>query len=251
MAARRPPLAVPVFTPFDIKLAELCAKDLWNGIHFATKASSGISDERLLKTFYDACREHQASPSPVSVALLRQLIYVCRLGRSTPPSAHKPGIAALLRIVGPFYKASTRTQLTHLGKDAGVNAILELASAWVKGRHGVPLSTRLLFFCVPEMMIFNFSRPLGKAMHVPGDAEDGLKTFNTLLAEGMRANKALLTKLRLPRQTPVSVLSKADWLAIGNTTWWQRRVLDIALMIRFTDVEPHCILRTEARALTR
>ena len=36
MAKGRLPLAVPNLTPYEVKLAELCALDLWDGIDYQT-----------------------------------------------------------------------------------------------------------------------------------------------------------------------------------------------------------------------
>lgn len=36
MAKGRLPLAVPKLSPYEVKLAELCALDLWDGIDYQT-----------------------------------------------------------------------------------------------------------------------------------------------------------------------------------------------------------------------
>ena len=51
MATRKPLIPVPKFRPYILKLAELCAIDLWNGIDYETGKSMEVSDEELLHDF--------------------------------------------------------------------------------------------------------------------------------------------------------------------------------------------------------
>ena len=51
MAKGRLPLAVPKLTPYEVKLGELCALDLWDGIDYQTGKELKVRDEVFLANF--------------------------------------------------------------------------------------------------------------------------------------------------------------------------------------------------------
>jgi hypothetical protein len=98
------------------------------------------------------------------------------------------------------------------------------------------------------MMIFNYSNELGKAMHMQIRPQAALTNFNKLLSDGLHLNRVLFNKLKLPER---SALSQSNWDKINNTDWWKRRVLDLALLIKYGVSIPHPSLIRKARTLTR
>ena len=45
MAKGRLPLAIPKLTPYEVKLAELCALDVWYGIDYQTGKELKVRDD--------------------------------------------------------------------------------------------------------------------------------------------------------------------------------------------------------------
>lgn len=261
MAAGRYPIPVPKFTAFEVKLAELSAQALWQGIDFRTNKLAEVSDELILNNFqvsFQRLVKRPALPALLTEPDLRQLIRVGELKamfRSTLPLDFPKGIAAIPTLVVPTYRASTRKRPTIDRYSAGVKSVLDLSISWVSnpnpslnGNYRVPFSSRILFFCAPEMMIFNYSNELGKAMQMQTRPQAALTNFNKLLNDGLQLNRVLFKKLKLPER---SALSQSNWDKINKTDWWKRRVLDLALLIKYRVSVPHSSLVRKARALTR
>ena len=261
MPAGQLPIPVPKFSSFEIKQAELCSQALWEGIDFRTNELAEISDELLLNNFYVSFQHSLNFPrrrSLITEPNLRQLIRVAELKamyRSTLPIDFNQGIASIKSVVMPTYRLSTGINPTYTRLNGTTKAIMDLSLCWVNnpnnslnGNYRVPFSSRLLFFCTPELMVFNFSNELARKMRLQTRPQAALPQFNALLEDGMRLNRALLRRLKLPEK---SALSQDNWNKINTTDWWQRRVLDLALLIKFGVSVPHSGFTQKARAMTR
>jgi len=261
MAIGQTPIPVPRFTVLEIKVAELCAEALWSGIDFRTNEFSEISDETLLNNFYVSFQRlvrHPALPSLITETELKQLIRITDMKamyRSTLKLDFPLGIDAIANQVVPIYRESIGRSPTFSRLNYGVKSVMDLSLCWINnpkpsinGNYRVPFSTRLLFFCAPEMMIFNFSNDLAKKMQLQTRPQAALRQFNELLERGLHTNRVLLNGLKLPQR---SALNKTNWSRINRTDWWQRRVLDIALLIRFHISTPHIDFSRKARSLIR
>lgn len=260
MATGRLPIPVPKFTAFEIKQAELCATALWEGIDFRTNKLM-ISDQLLLNNFFVSFQRlvrRPTLPSIITIPQLQELIRVAELKamyRSTLPLDFNKGISSITTQVVPIYKASVGMQPAHTRLNAGVKAVMDLSICWVNnpkkslnGNYRVPFSSRILFYCTPELMVFNFSNELAKKMQLQSRPQAALPQFNKLLEEGLQLNAVLLGKLKLPGR---SALTESNWNKINKTDWWQRRVLDLALLIKFRISTPHSSFTRQARAATR
>jgi hypothetical protein len=261
MAIGKTPIPVPKFTALEIKVAELCAEALWRGIDFRTDAESETSDEILLNNFYVSFRRlarHPSLPSLITEAELKQLIRITEMKamyRSTLKLDFPLGIKSITNQVAPIYNASIGRSPNDSRLNYGIKSVMGLSLCWVNnpkpsinGNYRVPFSTRLLFFCAPEMMIFNFSNELARKMQLQTRPQAALRQFNELLERGLHINRVLLNGLQLPER---SALNKTNWNRISKTDWWQRRVLDIALLIRFQISIPHINFSRKARSLIR
>jgi hypothetical protein len=261
MPAGQLPIPVPKFTAFEIKQAELCAKALWEGIDFRTNELAEISDELLLNNFYVSFQRlarNPTRPSLITEPDLRQLIRVGELKamfRCTLPIDFNKGITSITTLVVPTYKLCVARRPAYSRLDGAVKAVMDLSICWVSnpnkslnGNYRVPFSSRLLFFCTPELMVFNLSNELAKKMQLQTRPQAALPQFNKLLADGLMLNRGLLGRLKLPER---SALSETNWKKINKTDWWQRRVLDLALLIKFRVSVPHNSITRQARAMTR
>lgn len=260
MPVRKQPKKVPVFTSYEMKLAELCATACWEGIDFRTNKIAEVSDQVLLNNFYVSFQRLVKSPtlpSNITEQQLRQLIRVAdvkAMFRSALELDFELGIDGITNLIVPIYKASTDKKPSISRFNAGVKATKELSLSWIdnpnpslNGNYRVPFTSRILFFCVPEMMIFNFSNPLAEKLNLQVRPQAALPYFNELMFNGLIANRALLNQLKFPDR---SALSLVNWNKISKTDWWQRRVLDIAMLIKFGVSVPHRSFVNEARNQT-
>jgi hypothetical protein len=70
--------------------------------------------------------------------------------------------------------------------------------------------------------------------------------FNKYLCDGLQLNNVLLKKLEMPKTT---VLAEDIWTEAKKGDWWQRRVLDLALLLHFGLVSATPQLQTKGKQL--
>ena len=255
------PIPVPKFTAYEMKLAELCAVALWQGINFETDKLAEVSDEVLLNNFHVAFQrlvKKPTLPTLINELQLRQLIRVGKLKamfRSNLPLDFERGIDAIRDLVVPIYVASKLKNSKISRIDASTRATLDLALCWItndkpslNGNYRVPFSTRILFFACPEMKIFNYTNSFEKVLKLQVRPQAAITKFNELLAEGMILNSVLLNQCKLPTN---SAMKLTTWKRVAKTDWWQRRVLDLALLLHYRLAVPNRTYTSKARALTR
>jgi hypothetical protein len=95
----------------------------------------------------------------------------------------------------------------------------------------VPLSSRLLFFACPKLLIFNFANPLAvEKMYFQSRPHVAYPFFSSAMLDGLRLNWAYLSQFNVPYNSSI----KEPMIdRLRKTDWWARRVLDLALLIRF------------------
>jgi len=261
MPVKQIPIPVPKFSPYQIKLAEVCATALWEGVSFETGLPGEVSDEVLLNNFHIAFQKivkNPNKPSSIDEAQLRQLIRVGKVKamfRSTLPVDFQKGIDSIRNHVVPIY-LQTKIKKAAVGRlEASTSATLELSKNWVNnpnpslnGNYRVPFSTRILFFACPEMCVFNYSKALEKAMQLQTRPQAAIKVFNKLMEDGLVVNRVLLSQCELPVNTAMSI---ANWNRVAKTDWWQRRVLDLAMLIHYKISVPHVNNIKKAKTLIK
>lgn len=249
MAISNQPLTVPLFTLDEIRLAHLCAIKLWEGIDFQKNKETELTDEELLSKFSIGIQRGISNPTVNQFIEedIRDLIRVLSMKviyRNRYKIDFQGGIDAINAEVIPVY-------LNYLGNtgilnsiDCATAAVLNLGTKFVDqtnakmpwGRSRASLAVRILFFALPDMMVFNFSKKLSHAMKFPAPTQRAIPEFNKILADGLILNDAFLT--RCPMPSP-KVLSPNTWQIANNNGWWKRRVLDIACLNYFKVTIPH------------
>ena len=260
MATRRQFNAVPKFTAYQVKLAELCALDLWEGIDYENGNDMEISDEELLVDFavpFQLLRKNPATVNGISEASIRRLIRVGKLKalfRSTNPTNFISGIQTITKDVIPIYNGWRNKTIKLTPTGYGLQATLNLGAGFVtnskptkRGNFRISLASRLLFFATPDMLLFNYSNGLGEAMNLQKRPQHAIPYFMEMLQQGLITNSALVSKLQLP---PSKLLGAVMWKRIKKFNWWQRRVLDLALLLHFGLMTARPQLITKARRLT-
>lgn len=259
MATRKPLIPAPKFRPYIIKLAELCAIDLWHGIDYETGKSMEVSDEELLHDFafpFKYLYENPQTHIQISEFSVRRLIRVGRLKamfRSAQEINFQAGIKAIETLVLPTYLGWRSGNLKLVETGYGLRSTLDLGASFVtatsvptrNGHYRVPLASRLLFFMTPDMKIFNFSNGLAKAMQLQSRPQAAIADFSIEMEKGLKKNQIALDKLRMPKP---KIIGEELWHCIDNSDWWQRRVLDLAMLLQFNVLKARPALQAQARA---
>ena len=253
-------IPVPKFSANHLALAEVCAIDLWNGFDYQTGKECDLSDEDLLVMFATptfAMYQSTTTRQTLTELDMRELIRVAQLKalfRSAQTTDFQGAISAYRATALAVYSGWKKKRLKLANNyDYATQAILDWSVKFVNnsstslnGNHRVPLACRILFFAMPDMMVFNFSNGLAKKMRFQSRPQAAIPIFNKYLCDGLQLNKVLLKKLEMPKPT---VLSEDIWTEAKKGDWWQRRVLDLALLLHFGLVSATPQLQTKGRQL--
>jgi hypothetical protein len=255
------PLAVPKLTAYEVKLGELCALDLWDGIDYQT-GKHIARDEVFLGNFGTsaaALYSGRRNALNVSVQDFHTFVIVAglkNLYQTSNGTDLVKGITAFNTAVLPSYTIWKKKKTTRSPVDLVTKAILDWSPTFVKnpntaskvGNYRVTLACRFLFFAFPDFPVYNFSEALSEKLNLQKIPQAAIPYFNQIMAEGMITNRLLLAKTVMPQPT---VMSLALWKRAEKNGWWKRRVLDLALLLHFGCVSARIELRREARRLTR
>lgn len=234
--------------------------DLWNGLDYQTGKESEVSDEDLLVMFASptfAMSKSTRTKQTITELDVRTLIRVAKLKalfRSAQETDFQGAIAAYRTTALATYTGYKKKSLRLPNQfDYATQATLDWSVKFVKntsvslnGNHRVPLACRILFFAMPDLMVFNFSNGLAKKMRLQSRPQAAILYFNQYLYDGLQLNQALLKNLDMPKPT---LLSAEIWQAANNGDWWKRRVLDLALLFHFNLVSATPQLQTKGRQL--
>lgn len=237
-------LRVPLFTIDELRLAHLCALELWEGREFDTGKTAYLSDEELLHEFslrFNAAKANPNTLVQIDEDLVRELIRVARLKALYRSSSKMNFANATNTIANDIVNSYNNWMANQAGLVAHAQttqSILDLAAGFVDQPPNinspkyfrVALASRVLFFAVPEMLFFNFSNGLNKAMNFQSQPQAAISIFNRELFDGLQRNDVLLSRCPMPNQT---ILSSKTWNDAKSNGWWKRRVLDIALLLHF------------------
>ena len=261
MAKGRLPLTVPKLTPYEVKLAELCALDLWEGINYETGEHID-RDELFLGNFgtpASALYSGRSNTLNVSVQDFHTFVIAGGLKRQYQTSNGTDlgkGISAFNSAVLPSYKTWRKKTTTPSSVDLVTKAVVEWSPSFVKnpntgsrvGNHRISIACRFLFYAYPDFPVFNFSDALSESLNLQKRPQAAIPYFNEILAQGMNTNKVLLAKTVMPQPTSMSLVL---WKRAEKNGWWKRRVLDLALLLHFRCMSARIELQREARRLTR
>lgn len=234
-----PTIPVPKFTKAQILLADICAKELWEGRNFIKRRKQSISEEELLSRFAVPALGLMQNPSSTQCFTQHDIDVLSdtsRIGRFKLPTNTPQAIASFQATISPTYQlwlSKSRKMKRH---QFPTRCTIDWSDDLVSGLpnkkpHRIALSNRVLFFALPNMPFFIYSGSLANnRLQIKGTPPKSIHEFNDSLAAGLKRNHLELSKLSLP---PALTMPSSLWTVINQTDWWQRRVLDIALMLHF------------------
>ena len=239
-------IPIPKLTKGEIDIANLCSKALWYGIDFET-GKNQTSDASLLETFATQFYQYHKNKTPLRPPIMelevRELIRVCRvyvLYRGLAGMDFKKGIGAIYKEIYDTYKEVIKKSYSGTPQADGANCLRVLSDGIVKkkGDNRLNLSSRILFFLIPDLMIFNMNTKVATEFGLPVRPHYHYADFYDLFAKGLKINQTLLNKLKLPKDD-LNELTFQTWDKVRQTDWWQRRVLDIAILIKLNLATPN------------
>lgn len=234
-----PPIPVPKFKKVDIQTAERCALELWQGRNYVARKRQPISEEALLIAFAGPCigLVNVATTGPCfSVPDCEILAKASRVGIYKFPPDYQNGIQNFQQVMRPTHQKwlTAKRNGYRLATTATFDFNRKIEPN-APNKSGQPyerfmIANRILFFALPDMPFFVYTKTLAGHLGFSSKPRTTLGLFNQTIANGLKRNKVQLSKLSLP---PPKLMNKNLWTFISNTDWWQRRVLDIALINHF------------------
>jgi hypothetical protein len=255
------PLAVPKFSVSQIALAHVCAESLWNGFFYDSNKPMKWSEEQYVQKFSTATqiilKNHntvsQLNPNDLHdlvVAANLKMIYRNR-NKTDLQQAVNTYPSSAVNYYSQWKSGSMNSLDPHVCAtlaecDWGGKFIDPIAAASLRTTLRVPLASRVLFYGMPDLMVFNYSGGLAKAINIRSRTKPAIGVFNKIMSDGLVANKVLLNTLTPPSS---SVINTDLWSTSTRSDWWQRRVLDLALLFHFNLSSASQKLHQDARTL--
>jgi len=244
MPPARQPLKIPRLSQNIIDRAEHCARLIWFGTSYLT-AKPQTSDEFLLQEFSRPVKDFltgQTKSITFSSGALHDLMVVGGLKalfRTQHQLDFRQFETFLEKNLFNLLKASSSSipnlELSEFVKNSGK----ALVSAKVNTNAGyrVALASRILFFAIPQVKLFNFSQDLSDALQLQSRPQVAICNFQEIFDAGLRSNRSRLNKITPPASSRTICESVYDENLV-NGDWWQRRVLDLAVKLHFNTVTP-------------
>lgn len=244
MPPARQPLTIPPLSQTVINRAEHCARLIWFGTSYLT-GKPQTSDELLLEEFSRPVQDFLTGRTK-SIAFSRSAIHdlmvvggLKALFRTQHQLDFQQFETFLETNLFSLLRSSpatiTNLQLSEFVKNSGK----ALVSAKVNTNAGyrVALASRILFFALPRVKLFNFSQDFSDVLQLQSRPQIAIYNFQEIFDAGLRLNRS-----RLRNITPPASSGIIDEQIYGNKLimddWWQRRVLDLAVKLHFNTVTP-------------
>ena len=90
-------------------------------------------------------------------------------------------------------------------------------------------------------MVANMNNAVARSFGLRTKTQKNYADFQLLFKDGLKTNQNHLNRLELPKNR--SHLTQIGWDKIRETDWWQRRVLDIAVLLHLKLATPAFGLR--------
>jgi hypothetical protein len=249
---------VPLLTKSAIHLAHLCALETWQGYsyskdkrfdnvlieqsigatHRTTKVIT-LSDEYLMSRFATHLLaiykpKEFKNNNPISESLMDEFRNVAGI-RSTERRGPKPdysgGADYFKKQVSEDYKSCLTASLedkpyesSFATKNLSI-ALTHQNSDRIESEH-IMLATRILFFVMPNVTVFNFSPEIERILSLKGERDETIFMYQEKLWEGLKLNWSNLCDYDMPLPKDID---KRIYDLAKNSGWWQRRIYDLAL----------------------
>ena len=119
----------------------------------------------------------------------------------------------------------------------GASRALVHKNVKTNGGYIIVLAYRILFFALPQLTIFNFSKDLIKALQLATRPQVAIYKFQEIFENGLAVNKSKLSSYPIPKLHRLANQNLYT-ASLVQGDWWQRRILDLAVRLHFKTVTP-------------
>jgi hypothetical protein len=254
----------PFLTDSAIHLGHLCALETWQGYSYSV-------DKRYTSTIVSTNKITKNQSAKVEVLSDEYFMLRCtqQVFSILSPKKHKNDFLLDSSFLDAFRKtagikqserrgpkpdylrgiryikkeiADDRRRYNRLAQDDKilgiVDAIQKLSIAFtnqttdqLRSEH-VMLATRLLFFFMPDALVFNYSTEIAKMLKLTGNAQKDIEEYQLKMWEGLNRNWHRLCDYEMPLPT---ILDESTYQIAKRGGWWQRRIYDLALKFHSTN----------------
>jgi hypothetical protein len=234
-------LTIPKISVNEFDLADACARELWRGYNYSDDYLT-ISDETFMHWFGEPfinLQQIHAASLYINPHQIDQFISVInmrdnRINRTLDITS---GIGTLEQICKIDYANWKRQRNARTGGfTLAHDSVKRLGESFFKQNPRLkngkfyPLASRVMFFAAPDLPVFNISDKVCKSLGIAGiKKEPHLLIFNTAMEETLRHYWKILLNYQMP--LPNGTLEDKHWMIAKDGGWWQRRILDLAIMI--------------------
>lgn len=239
--------AIPQLKPMSIKVADLCARELWRGYRYTSDRAT-TSDEILMNRLHWAFYKLQNKITKrysLSKKDFEEFAKATDLRRllTTGTLARTKGLDSMRLDVPSKYRRWQREKRRPIVSMAPPAAIEKLGEEFFKryrrrkkGNH-IAIASRLLFMAIPDMTVFNYSNQIAMYLNLPVNQPSAIiDRYHLALHDGLRRNWNELIKYDMP--LPFSELDEDLWETARHNGWWQRRIYDLAILIECCGRKP-------------
>ena len=223
--------------------ADMCARELWRSKKY-NKKKNPTSDDELIGLLSKPINNYlkgktlRVNLSPKNIELLINASQMTRISSVKNVSIRK-GIFILPNLLNQYRQnikniAIDNSNFYYPARDM----VIDLGEHFYKKRKNIginggchaALSTRFLFFASPTLPIFNYSSKIASSFKLNGKVANRIPSYYEIIASIYLRNWKNLKNYQMPLSNHID---DDYWLLIKENGWWQRRVLDIALLLHF------------------
>ena len=220
------PRQLPRIKTSTYRLAHECSLQLWHGIDYSTGANQ-TSDAALLQNW--AGHFQRALIKNISTRFklidLKKLIHTAKL-------SHYIGINEKIKTQLNVC-LSTGIKPLYGQKNIGSNDYSENLGTGLAKRLGVGakivVASRILFYTIPDRCTFNLNEKVAEKLQMNGHPVKFVTPLVVEIHNKLNTDWKKLEKFKMPYKS--AEISEEIWQLACDAGWWQRRVLDIAILL--------------------
>lgn len=234
-------IPIQVFSKNELDLAYECARALWYGINFKN-GKYKTSDAELLDAFATPFFNISTNGSYSATSNdIYNLLVACELRslfRMQNTMNFNAGLLSISQKIYPIYQKYLQRNATDKVEMFGADCIQQLSDGITTTLTGkrLVLASRMLFFIVPTMPIFNMNNNVARAYKLRIHPHVHKDDFCTLMLDGLNRNRTLLSTYTLPKD--LYGINAETLGKVANSDWLQRRILDLAILIKLGLAKP-------------
>jgi hypothetical protein len=246
-----PRTPIPKFKAREIKTAELCSRALWYGIDFET-GKPKTSDSEFIEIFAGPMYAHSPNARRFKPVVFQKDVHklikagrLIAIYRAIKLMDFNKGMRAIHNQIYTIFFNARRTPTTAHKLTDGINAIEILSKAIVKNinHNQLVLASRILFYLCPNLTISNMNNRVAKSFGLQSRPHHHHVEFQHLFKSGLVTNQTNLNKCKLPMRH--GKMNEKLWHEVNSTDWYQRRVLDIAVLLSLNLATPATRLKNQ------